>query len=331
MIRWIEGFEGDKDATSLARKYPGSTLTGLATSSGETNGTALHAGSTSQLILLTPSFGNEQTWSVGLRHRALAELSIYDRRVVALMDGSTIQLSLWDRRSLSDPSNYHFYTLESNGIVFAATPDIPNATWRYLEVLAHIHPTLGSIEFRIDGLVFFSGTSLPVSANGSQQASQVRFSGSESFFDDIYIGDEVLGEISVEGASPKSDGPSSEWSTLGGGAHYVEVDEATPDDDTSFLHNDADNLRDVFSHDEFAFSGAKVLAVQQNIQARLAAAGSRQVHGVVRVDGETFEDPGTTVDSTSWKHAHSIWENNPKTGSPWELEDVVRAHFGVGS
>jgi hypothetical protein len=129
------------------------------------------------------------------------------------------------------------------GPVFAA------GVWYYLEVEAFVHDTTGFCRVYRDGVPLVEAENVDTKGQASTDlVEMVRFTGNNGggtsdgpnvvSIDDIYVLDEStrLGQCRVSTLLPTADTADADWTPLGAGNHFAEVDD--DNGDTSYIASD---------------------------------------------------------------------------------------------
>ena len=203
--------------------------------------------------------------------------------------------------------------------------------WYYIELKALIDPTAGTLELRINGAskATFSGNTR---ATGTSQITRV-LGGNYSLYANWYICDDAgavnndfLGDCKVVCILPNGAGNSSQF-TPSAGANYENVDDATPDDDTTYNAASVAGYKDTYAMGDVTITGT-IKGVQALVLARKDDAGSRTARilcrsGAADYNGDTF----SLLDS--YVYNRKIWEADPATAAAWDEAGINAAEFGL--
>ena len=134
--------------------------------------------------------------------------------------------------------------------------------------------------------------------------------------------------------SPTGDGTTTDWTSAGAGAAYVEIDdtEGTPDDDTTYIESTT------AAQDSFVTYGGATLTNVNNIYGVLLGsyarddAGSAPLQIAHRVDSSSTFATGTTYALTSsYELVWDGFEQDPNTSTDWTKTTIDAAEWGVQS
>lgn len=344
--RWAEGFESHRVTTQWDRKY--ATRSGSFTPvAGRTFG---FAGGVQSAQFVTPSLGNDDTWTIGFGVQVVthsAQLDT-DNNGLYFEDGADEQ--------------FHIAFFSTNGVgwrirlyrgttLIDETGDFDFGVWHYIEVQVGINTTTGTYEVRRNGVQEISGTGANTAANGNTGADVFAFRfvdnlSSVLYLDDMYVVDstgtknnDFLGPRIVEAVEVSGNGAQNDWNNTNTGTpdanNYQQVDDvgsSSPDDTgpggtiDSDTNTDIDlyamtDLQEITGNIDFVFLG---------VQAAMSAAGSRTLRF-------KFRDPDTTVangdsfvvDSTVFDEFIQVWDDNPASAAAWDVADIDGGQFGV--
>ena len=136
--------------------------------------------------------------------------------------------------------------------------------WYYLEVEAFVHDTTGFVRVYRDGVLLVEAENADTRGQaGSDLVEMIRFIGNNGggtgdgpniwSIDDIYVLDDStrLGRCRVSTLLPNADTADADWTPLGAGSHFAEVDD--DNGDTSIASDTAGDL-DMFDAQDLAFT-----------------------------------------------------------------------------
>lgn len=142
-----------------------------------------------------------------------------------------------------------------------------------------------------------------------------------------------LGEIQIECKLPTGDSPTYvEWTPTGGGAHYTQVDDTTPDDDTTYVAA-AVNKKDAYTFPALTNTTGTVLGVQLDAAGRLVDPyGNHYQDAIVRRAGSDGSPSGLVCQDNRFLvrilHSRTVLETDPTDSSAWTIAKVNAAEFG---
>jgi hypothetical protein len=193
-------------------------------------------------------------------------------------------------------------------------------------------------EARVNGEVWAAYTGDTKYSSTLATANSIRLNGFPSaiqvWYDDFYICDATgtvnngyLGDVRVDAIYPSGVGASAQFTPTGSATNWENVDDASPDDDTSYNASETAGHIDSFTFADLTALNASILGVQANILARKDDAGTRLLRAVARVGSTNYEGADLTLTDSYIDH-RTIWNQNPATASAWTESDINAAEFG---
>jgi hypothetical protein len=225
-------------------------------------------------------------------------------------------------------------SLRRNGTVIATgTTVLATGTWHYIELKVLIASgATGSYELRIDGNVELGPTS-SVQTSSAANVTYLRLNntssgagGSNWTADDLVVQDwsvagvDFLGDVRVAALVPTGAGNYTQFSPSAG-SNYQNVDDATPDGDTTYNSDATVGDKDSFVMDNLPTNGTPYI-VQSFLQARKDDAGARTARQFLRISGSDYEGTTKTLsDSHQGPTFVDIWNSDP-SGGAWNQTKV---------
>jgi hypothetical protein len=107
----------------------------------------------------------------------------------------------------------------------------------------------------------------------------------------------VLGDIEIDVVRPNGAGATTQWTSLSAGANYLEVDDTTPDDDTSYNSAATTTLLDLFELENIN-TGNGIIGFQVLISAKRSNEGFASLTPVLRQTGVNYDAVTRTLSSS---------------------------------
>jgi hypothetical protein len=151
-----------------------------------------------------------------------------------------------------------------------------------------------------------------------------------SDIDDVCMTEATFpGDLQYGIIRPNAEGALLEWTAQGAGDHYVEVDDTTPDDDTTYLEAGSSPLSDLWEMEDIA-AGTVIHACQGVHYARKTDAGTGIFRFLWRTNSTTYEDTTDQYPSASdyWFHLN-VQSVNPVTAVQWTLAEINAVQLGI--
>jgi len=287
---------------------------------------------------VTKTLDAQPTWIVGFALK-LSSFVNGPTLLTVLQDGANYQADLrWNTDGT--------LTVTRNGTAVTggtSTASLRLNTWYYVEMKCTISTSIpaNSWQVRVNGMQIInvaSGQSSQVTANAT--ANTVRIGGNmptsafNAWFDDLYMCDgngtvnkNFLGDIKVVAVLPSAAGTLTQWGSVSG-PNYTNVNEATPNDDTTYVVSSTPGQIDTYATAGISETPANIIGVQTALYARKDDAAVRTLAKIIRSGGIAF--PGGNNNMTSsYAYYLDINETDPNTGLPWTKAGFNAAEIGV--
>jgi len=222
----------------------------------------------------------------------------------------------------------------SSTSIATGTTTLTTGVWYYIEVKLFVNGASGTVEVHLNGTSEIASTTGNFgSSNITNFLIQQQTANISTTFDDIYacdtsgtVNNDFLGDVRVETIFPNGDGAHTQWTPTGGGSHYTQVNETTPDGDTTYVSDSTPNDRDSYTFGDID-GNASVFGVQVSMYARKDDANTRQIAPVIRQGGTDYD--GTTVTlSASYQFYSQLYDKDP-TPAAWTAANVNADEFGL--
>ena len=338
MLIWCDSFD-HWASTDVLQKY-----------------TSSRNGASSQ-TLTTGRFGNGWFGNERWTHKALGasygpkiivgfawrktQTSFGSDAIFNLFDAGSIQVNI----RINDTANEIAVWRANTTQLGAATLVTVVNQFYFIELEVTIGNT-GDIVLRVDEVesINETGVDTQTTANASIDGFRLGSAGDTAHLtatDDLYLLDGVdsgvagapnnafLGDVRVEAIFPNGNGNSSQLvgSDADSTDNYLLVDEAAPDDDTTWVQSATVGQKDTYAMGDLTPSTGAVFGMQINPHARKTDAGARSICSVTRLSG-VEEDSADKVLSTSYQYLPDIREADP-SGNQWTIANVNAMEAGV--
>ena len=226
-------------------------------------------------------------------------------------------------------------TAETTVVVSTCTSTLPNdGGWHYLEVKVLLSATVGTVNWQFDGSAAGSDTGLDTIYAGTA-CDRIRFGGvgTGGVIDDIYIGDtsssfDFLGDVTIETKLPNANDSVQFTGSPETTNTYQNVDETSPDDNTSYNESNTSTHQDTFDFPAWSMVSADTIhGVGVNCFAQKVDAGAADLSLVCKSD--TTTDVGSALSlGVGYASRQTIWEDDPDAAAAWTKTTLEAAKFG---
>lgn len=231
-------------------------------------------------------------------------------------------------------------------LAISASGVLQAGAWHYIEVKAVLGDgTSGSVIVRVDGVQVISTGGVDTKNGGTKTVFDTIRVGDQNAgsFDDIVLlngvdsgvagrpNNDFLGDVFVEALDPDGNGNyATEFDHSDGNdiANDDLVNEADPDDDTTYVESGVDDAKESYTFEATSGTG-NVAGVAVYARAKRSDTDSRDIALLAREGGTDAQSADQTLAATYAWHTH-VFEAEPD-GSAWTLAEVDGAEFGVVS
>jgi hypothetical protein len=220
--------------------------------------------------------------------------------------------------------------------------------WYFIEWKVLLHESAGTCEVRVNNVLVltYSGRTqaqVPVAGGYGEIPRPARIfhvqgvTNTQWYMDDLYLLDgtgaapvnNFLGDCRVEYLKPRAAGAHQEWPIVVGssGSHWLAVrDDATPDEDGSYVEANAPGLTDTNLYQPTGLPpGQPIFGAQLSLYARKTEVGPRTIAPVVN----TVTGPSVGPSFESYQYYTTPYGTNPATGSAWTVASINAIDAGV--
>jgi len=212
--------------------------------------------------------------------------------------------------------------------------------WHYIEIKVTFSTSSGAVEIRVDGQTALSASGVTAPTLTFETAPTKVILGPSNtsvrvLIDDVYICDsagsinnDFLGDVGVRRLDPSADGTTNQFTPLGGGSNYVEVDEDDPDGDATYNESSTIGHKDLYAFENSPSAPTTINALQVVSTGKSDDGGAKG--GRNRIRSSTAEEPGDTYALIStYVPYQSIHETDPNTAAAWTEAGINAAEIGV--
>jgi hypothetical protein len=296
-------------------------------------------------------------WSTGApRYRSGPHVAIANTATIITgfafrLDGSPASgpyalLQIWDLDTLQCYLDLNTdmtlsFVRGDDTVLGTSTATLTAGTYAYIEVKVTVDGS-GSYEVHVDETTVLTATGVDTDISGNSYCNAIQIGGkgpnnNDGMFDDFYLSDttgdynkDFLGDTHIEARFPDNAGDYEDWGLVDAAVtntrNWESVDEATPDDESTYNAGSALNQRDTF------FFGSPVLDVPvyglvlQN-RVRKASAGERNL-ALISISAGSLMQGDTHYFGSEYRYIRQIYPTEPVTGTVWTRDGIGTAQFG---
>jgi hypothetical protein len=345
MLRFVDGFDHYATAHLLAKWSAKGGAPAIVSTPVRTGVGALRC-QTTEWVELECAGGSQATVIVGFGFY-LSALPATRAAIAVLGDGgtgaTTTQVALQVNAdgtltvARNDADTVGIATTAAGVALGSSTAALSALTWYHGAIKVTFHGSTGTVEVRIDGApwVTVTGADTVYTANASADRVALGAVGMTAYFDDAFQADgaagsvtDFPGRVSVHSKiASAGDGASAEFVPASGTDNGAMVDDATPDDDSTYNAATAAGEVDTYAFGALGVTGT-VVGVQVCNYARKTDVDPCDVRAVARVDGvEYFGD--VVAAPEDYAVLRQVFEENPDTSAAWTVTEVDASEFGL--
>jgi hypothetical protein len=231
------------------------------------------------------------------------------------------------------------------------TRGINDGNWHHVETALQVSTTVGNAQMWIDGIenteqtVMSGDTSDAVSGDidsfdrvviaGCSSNSTAGSGGNLLWIDDLIIWDDsgsdftgrLPGEHRLRRVLATADGGLSQW-TPNAGANYAAVDDATQDDDATYVAQTTSGRIDYYKNNSIGWTPANIIGVQVESVGKIDS-GTQAWRNKLRDNGGMDRNGAAKTANTTYLKAEDFYGLNPATGAAWSKANIEASEFGV--
>ncbi|MEK6744791.1 MAG: hypothetical protein AABZ15_14340 [Nitrospirota bacterium] len=119
------------------------------------------------------------------------------------------------------------------------------------------------------------------------------------------------------------------WVPTGAATAWQAVDESTPDNDTTRIHNNTSKDLLLFDYDYSSGNIGTITNVTIQVVAKKSSSTQMNLQGVVRIQGVDFAASAVALTTSYAAYNLASWNTNPKTGLSWDWGDIKSVAVGA--
>lgn len=254
----------------------------------------------------------------------------------------------WIDATISNEGYLMFSITESarsstkNYAVLSRTP-INDGNWHHVEYELVISTTVGTAKLWVDGELQHSVTGRDTSDAGTNMnnftkvtlsANRLNDTAQKVYLKDILVWDDLGTDFTgaltnrihrIATLFPDGAGNSAQF-TPSTGSNYQNVDEASPDSDTTYNESSTAGHIDSFTFTNMPWSTDAIYSVVSSLIAR-STAGTPTLRSKGRISSTDYNGTTHTL-STSYTAYEHVWDDSPASTNDWTDSEINGAEFG---
>ncbi len=274
--------------------------------------------------VISKSFATNTTVITGF---AFKQVSAVASDQVYLRVGATLTMAL-----RINASNHIEIRNSTPTLIATGTATLNPGTFYYIEIKLVINGASGTVEVHVNGATDIASTTGNFGSTGIDNWGALgRTQG--MVIDDLYVfngsggvNDGFVGDVRVQTLYPNGAGNSTQWTPNGAASNYLCVNEAIPDDDTTYVSDSTVGHIDQYTLDDVD-GGASVKCAQTNVYARKDDGSTRQVAPIWRQSSTDYV--GSTVTLTSSYSFYLQQYDTDPSGAAWTPSALNGDQLGV--
>lgn len=334
-LLWMEGWEGFANVTDVRKRYMTSGTGGMTVVAGRNTG-----------LTRNLAFRQTSTFSYFYVQVAMGNDSFVFGSALKF-DGSVVNSDLV---VFATGTNAEQLVLRSNAsgelFIDRATTNLGSTTglgligdqYYYIEVVATMTDgATGTVEVWVDGVKKIDLSSVQTRNVSGENVSLIELVAASGghVWDDCYFLDTTgtdqttrIGDPIIETVIPDANGTTNNFTASPAVSNYLNVDEATTDDDTTYNHSSTATDKELYGMSALEGNIGTIYAVMARSNVRKVDAGTRLIKNVARSSATEVDGTEYSIGAAYGFRDH-IYENDPNGGGAWTESSVNAAEFGI--
>ena len=225
-----------------------------------------------------------------------------------------------------------------------ASPVIVANAFQHVEAVVTFSQTVGTVEVRVNGVTVLSLTGQDTCNTALVECSQVNICGSfggsgfsscDCYVDDLFAYDNTgtynntfIGDRRVLTLFPNANTATADWTAVGAATGYECIDEANPDEDTTYISAATSGLVSQFGLQNLPGGISVVNAVVMVERARKTEAGIANTQ-VSIVSGASTSNGVDKPLTEVYTYRQDVFEIDPASAAPFTPSEVDSLQFKV--
>lgn len=225
-----------------------------------------------------------------------------------------------------------------------ATPVIVANAFQHIECVVFFSQTVGTFECRVNGVTVLSLSGIDTCATANVECSQVNicgsytgsgFSSTTCYVDDLFCYDGTssynntfIGDRRVLTLFPNANTATADWTAVGAATGYECIDEADPDEDTTYITAATTGLVSQFGLQNLPAGISVINAVVMVERARKTEAGTANTQ-VSIVSGASTTAGADKPLTEVYTYRQDVFQIDPASAAPFTPAEVDALQFKV--
>ncbi len=338
-LRFCDSFDHYSDA-QLTKKWTTGPSASAITTAGR------HGNGFSSNTLLVKTLDPQSVWTAGFAIKGLSLANVSSIYRLQALNITGVLLTFVEVVFNNDST----FSLRIGGNVVAVTPPYDISGFHFVECATTLTGTAtitasSTIRINTETVAVGAGSvghAVSEIASGGAKANVHAFS---AFFggtiDDLYITDGngsvntgYLGDVKIQCIYPNGDN-TVQWTAVGSSTatHYVNINEHSPDGDTSYVYSTATGSMELFDWEDIASFSGTIKGVQYSVYARKDEEGARVINLLEGTTGTNTLTNAVTSKADlylndDYDYHHLALDTSPTTGTGWTVAGFNADRFG---
>lgn len=225
-----------------------------------------------------------------------------------------------------------------------ASPVVVASAYQHIEAVVFFSETVGTVEVRVNGVTVLSLSGIDTVYTANVEASQAYIGGNipgESlndptmYLDDIFCYDNTssynntfIGDRRVLTLFPNANTATADWTAVGAATGYECIDEASPDDDTTYITAATTGLVSQFGLQNLPGGISVINGVVMVERARKTEAGTANTQ-VSIVSGASTTAGADKALTEIYTYRQDVFQIDPASAAPFTPAEVDALQFKV--
>jgi len=225
----------------------------------------------------------------------------------------------------------------------SSSPVVVASAYQHIEAVVLFSQTVGTVEVRVNGVTVLSVSGVDTCNTALTECSQVYIGGAANgtqtdkthYIDDLFCYDNTssynntfIGDRRVLTLFPDANTATADWTAVGAATGYECIDEASPDDDTTYITAATTGLVSQFGLQNLPAGISVINAVVMVERARKTEAGTANTQ-VSIVSGASTTAGADKALTEIYTYRQDVFQIDPASAAPFTPSEVDALQFKV--